>query len=219
MRKVFKHYPVESVVLSSEDTPSGRYYILPDGSRFKSVTTLLGERTDKSGLVAWREKVGEEEANRISRIAADRGTKVHNCAELHLKNDDTYLIKTNPFVLDSFKSLGDMLDKHVDDIIAIELPLYSKLLKTAGRTDLIAYYDGILSVIDFKTSKKLKEEKWIENYFIQATCYAMMFMQLYSIEIEQIVIMIAVDDEPVQIFIKKVKDYIPKVIELFINYN
>jgi hypothetical protein len=189
--------------------------VLPSGEKFKSVTTVLSQKLDKSGLVAWRKRVGEAEADRISAMAAARGTVIHRMAELYLRNDPLYLRGTTPFNADTFKSVAKILDKHVDDIYGLELPLFNRTLKTAGRTDAVAHWDGIPSIIDFKTSLRLKEEKWITGYFLQSTCYALMFSFMYKVPITQFVIVIAADHEPVQIFRKDIGPYVNKVIELF----
>jgi genome maintenance exonuclease 1 len=107
------------------------------------------------------------------------------------------------------------LDEHVNNIHALEIPLYSHHLKVAGRVDCIAEYDGQLSIIDFKTSSKLKEESWIKGYFMQCSAYAVMYEERTGIPVSQIVIMIAVDSEHPQVFIKKRNDYIKD----FISYR
>lgn len=193
-----------------------RYYVLPDGRKFKSVTTILGEKQDKTALLEWRKRVGEAEANKISTQAANRGTAVHSLAERYVLNDANYLAGAMPVNADSFRVIRPVLDKHVDNILGIELPLYSTALRAAGRTDLVATYDDVTSIIDFKTSKKLKKDEWIQNYFVQATVYSMMFEWIYRIAVPRIVIVIAVDHEPeAQVFIKDRGDYVDEVLRLF----
>jgi len=215
IRKIFKHNLVPEVDLTTENTENGRFYVLPDGSRFRSVTTVLSEKLDKTALIEWRNRVGHEQANKISTQAARRGTAVHTLAERYVRNEQNHLRDSMPSGIDSFNSLQPLLDKHVDNILGIELPLYSVVLKTAGRCDLIAEFDGVPSVIDFKTSRKLKKEEWIESYFLQTTVYSMMFEWIYKIAIPQIAIMIAVDHEEPQLFVKKRSEYVEKVIEIF----
>jgi len=190
-----------------------RHYLTPDGS-FPSVTTVLGSKMDKSGLDAWRKKVGDAEADKISHQAAVRGTAIHDMAEKYILGED-YRKGQMPINVMTFGALRDKLDKHITKIYGIEYPLWSATLNTAGRTDLIADFDGIPSIVDFKTSKRLKEEGYIESYFLQATCYALMANERLDMDIQQIAIMIAVDHEPAQIFVKKVSDYRAKVIALF----
>jgi len=201
--------------LQSETTPAGRYYITPNGQRLPSVTTVLGRKLDKSGLLEWRARVGEEEANRISTQAAVRGTAIHSIAEKYLLNEETYPPKTMPANMSTFAGIQKLLDKHVDRIYAIEAPLYSLNLNAAGRTDCVATWDGVPSIIDFKTSRKLKKEEWIQSYFLQATAYSIMFEELTGVHIPQFVILVAVDYEDPQIFAKQTKIFTDEVIRIF----
>ena len=218
-RKIFKHELVQSIDLKTETINGCRYYVLPDGlTKLKSVTTILSEKTDKTALLEWRKKIGEEEANRISTQAARRGTAIHHLAENYVLNNEMAPIysKSMPVNIESFKPIAEHLDQHVDNILGVELALYSKALGCAGRTDMVAEYDDTISIIDFKTSKKLKKEEWIESYFLQATVYSMMFERLYKISVPQIVIIITVDNERApQVFIKERSNYVNKVLELF----
>jgi len=215
--KSFKHNFVPFTELCTENINGSRYYVLPDGvTKLKSVTTIIGEKTDKTALLEWKKKVGEAEANRISNQAARRGTSVHAIAERYLLNEENFKGNEMPANVDTFMNhFKPLLDDHVDNILGIELPLYSKSLKCAGRTDLIAEYDGKLSVIDFKTSRKPKKEEWIENYFIQSTVYSMMFEWTYKFAVPQIAILIAVDDDVPQTFVMDRNKYVNRVLEIF----
>ena len=215
MRKTFKYTPVTKIELTSEIIDGKRWYTIPGGTKVKSVTTILSEKLDKTGLIEWRNKVGEEEANKISTQAARRGTAIHGIAERYVLNEENYTSGEMPVNIDTFNKIRPILDQHVDNIIGVEFPLYSKLYKAAGRTDLIAEYNGITSIIDFKTSRKNKKEEWIESYFLQTTIYALMFEQLYKIPTPQIVIIIAVDHELPQIYVCKKEKYIDRVLEIF----
>jgi ATP-dependent exoDNAse (exonuclease V) beta subunit len=216
MRKNFNHQLVTPILLETETIEGQRHYVLPDGiTKLKSVTTLLGEKLDKTALLEWRKKVGEEEAQRISNQAARRGTAIHGIAERYLLNESNYSKGEMPINVESFLPIKKALDDHVDNILGIELALYSKALGCAGRTDLVAEYDGKLSIIDFKTSRKLKEENWIESYFLQSTIYSMMFQRLYNMEVGQIVIMITVDHEKEpQLFVRDRCLYVDRVLEV-----
>lgn len=215
LRKIFKHNLVPEVEIDTTSIDGKRYYVLPNGEKFRSVTTVLSDALDKTALLEWRKKVGEEEAQKISTQAARRGTAVHSLAERYVLNEENYLRGAMPSGIDAFKSLQTLIDKHVDNILGIELPLYSVALKTAGRCDLIAEFDGVPSIIDFKTSRRLKKEEWIESYFLQTTVYSMMFEQMYKIKIPQIAIMITVDHEEPQLFVKDRGDYVNRVIDIF----
>jgi genome maintenance exonuclease 1 len=215
MRKTFKHNLVPEIDINTTTIDGKRYYVLPNGEKFRSVTTVLDGAMDKTALHEWRKRVGHEEAQKISTQAARRGTAVHSIAERYVLNEENYLRGAMPSGIDAFKGVQTLLDKHVDNILGIELPLYSVALKTAGRCDLIAEFDGVPSVIDFKTSRKLKKEEWIESYFLQTTVYSMMFEWIYKIKIPQIAILIAVDHEPPQLFVKDRGQYVDRVIDIF----
>lgn len=215
--KKFKHNFVPFVELSTETIDGKRHYVLPDGvTKLKSVTTIISEKSDKTALLEWRKRVGDEEANRISTQAARRGTSIHKIAERYVLNEENIYVDQMPINIETFKPIKETLDKHVDNILGIELPLYSKSLGCAGRTDLVAEYNGKLSIIDFKTSRKPKKEEWIENYFIQSTVYSMMFEWTYKIAVPQIAIIITVDDEKTpQTFVMERSKYVDKVLEVF----
>jgi genome maintenance exonuclease 1 len=215
--KKFKHNFVPFVELTTETIDGKRHYVLPDGvTKLKSVTTIISEKSDKTALYVWRKRVGDEEANRISTQAARRGTSIHKIAERYVLNEENIFKDEMPINVETFKSIRNILDNHVDNILGVELPLYSKALKCAGRTDLVAEYDGRLSIIDFKTSRKPKKEEWIENYFIQSTVYSMMFEWTYKFSVPQIAIIIAVDDEKTpQTFVMERSKYVERVLEVF----
>lgn len=191
-----------------------RHYQTPAGT-FKSVTTILGEKLDKSGLLAWKERVGEEEAAKVSTQAARRGTAIHNLAEAYLMNDENWKKGAMPVNLDTFSRIRPILDLNVGSIYGIEIPLYSWRLKAAGTCDLLAGFRGINSVVDFKTSKRIKKEEDIEGYFIQAACYSIMAEELTYLKFPQIVIIMSVDNEESLVFIKQRDDYVDRVLEIF----
>ena len=171
---MFKHETLERVKLKRVDSPEGRRYCTPEGKSYKSVTTLLSEN-EPSGLIEWRKRVGEEEANRVTNKATTRGTKIHAMCEDYIQSQQT--VDPNeimPIDTMMFKQIKEVLDSKVNNIRAIECPLYSNHLKVAGRCDLIAEYDGVQAIIDYKTSKSMKREDWIQNYFKQAALYSYM---------------------------------------------
>lgn len=194
-----------------------RFYEVPGGNRYPSVTTVLSSLT-KEGIKEWEEKVGKEEADRIRKKATTHGTAVHALAESYLKNENVDITSVAPTVYSAFRNIVPFL-KDIDTIYGIETPLYSHRLKTAGRTDLICSFKSLGTILDFKTSRKEKKEEWIENYFIQATAYSLMAYEMYDIKLKQIAIVIAVEDSPPQLFVKLVDQFIPKTLALFNTYH
>ena len=209
----FKHVGCDiDYDLTTETINGKRFYVTPGGNKYPSVTTITSQY-NKQSIMEWRKRVGEEEANRISSKAAGRGTRVHTMCENYLNNQEDYLQKQMPDAIVMFKTLQPLLNEYVNNIHALEVPLYSDYLRTAGRVDCIAEFDGAISVIDFKTSSKPKEDKWIENYYMQCSAYAVMFEERTGIPVSRIVVMIAVDGEKAQIFVKKRNDYIDEFIK------
>lgn len=203
MRKTFTHNPVDLGYddLIAETTETGRVYYCPDGSSFNSVTTVL-KVLSEDAIQAWRKRVGPDVANQIGVRAANRGTAVHSIIERYLNNEEDYAKDVMPDVLQSFTDLQPILDERLTEIRALEAPLYSTHLKLAGRVDCVGVFDGKLSIVDFKTSRKLKKRDWITNYFAQEAAYAIMWEERTRMPITQLVTLITVDNEQPQVFIE-----------------
>ena len=214
-RKLFEHQLLPNIDLPRVEIDGKRYYQLPDGSLAKSVTTAIGDSMDKKHLYEWRARVGEEEANKIANQAAVRGTALHSICEAYLMNELNYPKGTVPFNMFSFKQLRPYIDANINKVYGIEHRLYSTKLKAAGTADCICEWNNIPTIVDFKTSKKLKKEEWIQNYYLQATTYAMMVEELFNIHVPQFAIMITVDHENPQIFVKEKAPYVDRVLEIF----
>lgn len=186
--------------------PYGRGYVVSEDATYPSITTVLGALS-KEHLDEWRKQVGDEVADDISRRAAEKGTAVHELCENYINGSEIILSNYSPLEQTSFLKIKEVLDKKVDKIVCQEVALFSDKHKVAGRVDLIAEYDNILSIIDFKTSNSPKQKDWIKNYFIQETAYCLMFYEMTGILIKQIVTIITVDFDEPQIFIENPMDY------------
>lgn len=215
---LFVHEPFEFHKLKRIDTPAGRRYCTPAGAVYPSVTTVLSAMKDQSGLKAWRERVGE--AKKIGAQAATRGTHMHRMCEEYLLNHpvgpDPHPLGLNRAM---FESIRPILDAHVTKVHGIEFPVYSDRLQTAGTVDFFCEFDGKKTVLDFKTSTRAKREEWIESYFIQATIYAMCLWEVYGIKVEQIAILVAVEHDEPQLFVKDPGEYISRAIRMFKDYH
>ena len=182
-----------------------RYYLTPDGNYYPSITSILSQQ-ENLGLEAWKERVGEKEAKRISKESARIGTAVHQLAEYYLSNIQVKLDKEEKIIIDTFNRLRFLLG-NINNIVGLEIPLFSDLLRVAGTCDCIAEYNGKLSIIDFKTSRKPKKEDWIDDYYMQTFAYKLMFEEMTGVEIQQIVILVACTESfDVQVFKKPAKD-------------
>lgn len=202
--------------LTSQTFPDGkRYYVTPAGNKLPSVTTVIGAQK-KASIMAWRKRVGEEAANKISKQASSRGTNVHTLCERYLNNDK--LGDIMPDAKEMFRSLVPLLDR-IDNIHYQEQALWSEQLGLAGRVDCIGEFDGVLSVIDFKTSKRIKQRDDILDYFWQETAYALMYEELVGEPINQLVTIMAIDNEPPGLFIEKTEDHIDGLVQAIEFYR
>jgi genome maintenance exonuclease 1 len=211
--KTFNHINQDHYLinLKREEHNGKRYYISPNGKKLPSVTTFLSHFKGDS-LAKWRKKVGEEEANKISKRASSRGTKFHSLMESYITNQKGFLNEQDvmPDMQHAFLDMRPVVDR-IDNVHYVETMLYSETLGLAGQVDCIAEFDGVPSVIDFKTSLKLKKEEWILSYFEQCTCYSLMYEEMTGIKAKQIVVLISVDHEQPQVFVKQRGDYVPEL--------
>jgi ATP-dependent exoDNAse (exonuclease V) beta subunit len=219
--KIFNHVklPQLDFDLKAETTDSGRLYATPTGEKYKSITTVLGNH-NKQAIMEWRERIGAEEANKISTKAATRGTKVHKICEDYINNatNEFRLQTMMPDLKEMFFKIKPIIDEKLGDVYAQEQALYSHQLKIAGRVDLIGMWNGKLSVIDFKTSAKQKEESYIQNYFMQCTAYALMFSELTGMWIDDIVVLIATGEGEAQLFERQIHDYRKPLMQYIDKY-
>jgi len=172
-------------------TPAGRKYVGEDDNPVPSVTTILSETGDKTALIAWRKRVGEAEAQRISTESAGLGTKVHNALEKYILQEE-YEIKGNNLIsIMAKRMLDSMINEgfaHVDELWGTEVGLIAKGLY-AGTSDAIGLHNGEPAIIDFKTAKKIKKREWIEDYFMQGAAYALAHNEMFGTDIKKIAIL------------------------------
>ena len=204
--------------LYCETTPTGRFYYPPTGEKYPSVTTVLAVQ-DKSGLDEWKTRVGEEEAKKIGFRATTRGTEVHLIAEEYIDNKVDYTKGKMPINVAMFNQIKSLLDNNLDNIWFQEAPLYSHFIRVAGRVDLIAEWQGKLSIIDFKTSRKLKKQEWIKGYFMQESFYAVAFEERVGKPISQLVTVVMTDENIPQVFVEKRDNHIHDFIALRKKYT
>jgi genome maintenance exonuclease 1 len=204
--------------LSSETLPSGkRFYTLPDGQKVPSITTILSY-FKKDIIQEWRKRVGEEQANKVSKRASSRGTNVHKLCEDYLNNVPNFSRSAFPDALEMFNSIKPILN-NINNIHYQECPLYSLQLGVAGRVDCIGEYNGVLSVIDFKTSSKIKTVDMIEDYFKQEAFYALAYEELIGQPINQLVTIMAVENEKPLVFIERTDQWIEPLVKTVTEYK
>jgi hypothetical protein len=190
---MFNHIDIELPQLERETIDGVRFYKVPDEEellRLVSITSVTSH-FNKEIFINWRKKVGEEEADRVTKAATSRGTDMHSLTEHYLKNKE--LPEVQPLSDFLFKISKSELNR-INNIYALEGSLYSKQLGIAGTVDCIAEYNGELAIIDFKTSKKPKPREWIEHYFVQCMAYGCMLYELTGLSVKKLVIIMACEN-------------------------
>ena len=202
--------------LERAEHADGRRYVTLDGNAYPSVTTVLGIMGEEK-LAAWKKKVGEEKAKQIGTQAANRGTAVHNIIEKYLHNEDTSDFL--PHIQQSLKNLKPIIDKYVTKVFATECPLYSDHLKLAGTCDAIVEWEGVPTIVDWKTSRRPKKKADIPNYFCQLSAYAVMWEERTGMPVSNTRIVMDVDNFHPVMYKEKRDDWIDLMIETRDEYN
>ena len=213
---VFDHVELDLQPLEREHIDGVRYYKIPDEEeliKMVSITSVTSHY-NKEIFINWRKKVGNEEADRVTKAATARGTDMHTLTEHYLKNEE--LPEVRPISDFLFKIAKGKLNK-INNIYALEGPLYSKELGIAGTVDCIAEYDGELAIIDFKTSKKPKPRDWIEHYFVQCMAYGCMLYEMKGISVKKLVIIMACENGECVIYEERDKAKYIKLLGEYIN--
>jgi len=216
---MFDHVDLNLSPLEREHIDGVRYYKIPNEDELVKMVSITSVTShfNKDIFINWRKKVGNKEADRITKAATSRGTDMHTLTEHYLKNDD--LPTVQPISDFLFKIAKTELNK-INNIYALEGPLYSKQLGVAGTVDCIAEYNGELAIIDFKTSKKPKPRDWIEHYFVQCMAYGCMLYEMRDIPIKKLVIIMACENGECKVYeeydkakyIRLLQQYITKFV-------
>ena len=222
--KLFKHIgdlnPIDLVSQTDKETGK-RVYVTPSGNKYPSVTTVIGSNKKKmQAIMRWRKRVGEKEANRVSAQATGRGTKYHSIVEDYFNNElDLKKFRSAPLPVLMFQHSRSTLDR-INNIYFQEVALYSDRLELAGRVDCIAEFDGVLSIIDFKTSAKEKTDERLYDYFVQETAYACMLQENYGLTVKQLVTIVACENGETQVVVHPPKkEFFMKLMSYIDEYQ
>jgi len=218
---IFNHLGLRPIELSTVTIDGKRYYVTPEGNKYPSVTTVIGSNAKKqAGIARWRAKVGKEKAQAVSNRAAGRGTRYHKLVEDYINNElDESKYRDQPLPWLMFHSSKHVLDR-INKVYLQEAALYSDLLRIAGRVDCIAEYDGVLSIIDFKTSAEQKKEAWLYDYYVQECAYACMLQERYQLSVKQLVTIVACENSDVQVsVVEPKKEYFLRLQEYIQEYE
>ena len=199
-----------------------RYYKIDGALSYPSVTSVISFVSRKK-FADWRARVGEEEANRKTKHATTRGTRLHRVFEEYLMNGDyKSLDEYNvPLINLMFNTAKSTLDQRLDNIYQQETNMYSSRLCLAGTVDLICEVDGELAIVDFKTSEKTKPEEWLEDYFVQLSAYWAMFSERTGVVPKKLVVILVAENGDVQIverrnimdYLKTLRNYVSQFIQ------
>ena len=205
--------------LEQRNLATGRVYaVVGTDLVYPSITRILGAKP-KPHLAAWRKRVGDDEAKRISQAASGRGTKLHSLAERYLGNED--LDTVEPHVMELWRYLRPWLDAHITGVYAQEVDLYSDKLMVAGRTDLVADVDGVPSIVDFKQANKPKKASYIQDYYLQGTFYALALYERTGMKCKQVLFPIT-SPEGTQVFVTKPAEHydelLARIEEFYASY-
>ena len=212
----FNHIDLDLQPLEREHIDGVRYYKIPNEEELIKMVSITSVTShfNKEIFVNWRKKVGNEEADCITKAATGRGTDMHTLTEHYLKNED--LPEVRPISDFLFKIAKGHLNK-INNIYALEGPLYSRELGIAGTVDCIAEYNGELAIIDFKTSKKPKPRDWVEHYFVQCMAYGCMLYEMKGIPVKKLVIIMACENGECVIYEEYDKAKYIKLLSKYIN--
>ena len=217
---MFNHVDLDLTPLEREHIDGVRYYKIPDEEELLKLVSItsITSHFNKEIFINWRKKVGNEEADRITKAATIRGTDMHTLTEHYLKNDEK--LPTVPPISEFLFKIAKSKINLINNIYALEGPLYSKQLGITGTVDCIAEYNGELAIIDFKTSKKPKPREWIEHYFVQCMAYGCMLYELTGLTVKKLVIIMACENGECVVYeendkakyIKLLSEYIRKFV-------
>ena len=212
---------INPIVMDAKMVEGRRLYATPSGHNYPSITTVISNNpAKKAGIAKWRARIGNAKADAICKRSTTRGTTYRSIVEDYFNNSldiDSY--KDSPLPVVMFNSSKHVLDR-INNIFLQEAALYSDHLEIAGRVDCIAEFDGVLSIIDFKTAAEPKKEAYLYDYYIQETAYACCLQEIYGITVKQLVTIVACENGETQVkVIPPKKEFLLTLIQYIDQYK
>ena len=212
---------IDPIAMNAKMVEGRRLYATPSGRNYPSITTVISNNpAKKAGIAKWRARIGNAKADAICKRSTTRGTTYHSIVEDYFNNNldiDSY--KDSPLPVVMFNTSKCVLDR-INNIFLQEAALYSDHLEIAGRVDCIAEFDGVLSIIDFKTAAEPKKEAYLYDYYIQETAYACCLQEIYGITVKQLVTIVACENGETQVkVIPPKKEFLLTLIQYIDQYK
>ena len=212
---------IDPIAMNAKMVEGRRLYATPSGHNYPSITTVISNNpAKKAGIAKWRARIGNAKADAICKRSTTRGTTYHSIVEDYFNNNldiDSY--KDSPLPVVMFNTSKCVLDR-INNIFLQEAALYSDHLEIAGRVDCIAEFDGVLSIIDFKTAAEPKKEAYLYDYYIQETAYACCLQEIYGITVKQLVTIVACENGETQVkVIPPKKEFLLTLIQYIDQYK
>ena len=189
-----------------------------DGQKVTRITQILNSHQNE-GLISWRQRMGEYAANLEMKRGLERGNSVHKISEAYLKNELRVGQYTNEILgYGMFETLKPYLNR-ISEIRAIEAPVYHKGFNVAGTADIIANFDGVLSIIDLKTSKMPKRFEWCKKYFLQECFYSLAIEDMTKVPISTLIALEVSENGVVQVLKQDRDSWINELESIIADYN
>lgn len=218
--RLFRHEIIELPKCVLENSTGPHIYITPSGKKLRSVTTMLSKtkpRKDKKQLSEWRDKVGNAVADYIMKTAAIIGTETHKLNEYYI-NMERYPSNYSLLSYAHHRKFVPFIKK-IKNVFGVEPKLFSEEMGLAGTADLVAEYDGKISIIDYKTKRSKQRKEWMHDYFIQTTAYAKMWQELTGKPIEQLVILVSSEQNTIQEFTSAPETFYNTLTQRIMKFN
>ena len=181
------------------NTDHGRFYKTPQGKVYPSSTTIV-HLLNKKAIEQWEASIGKQQAEQIKQKAAENGSRWHKLMEDTLEYGKQTLSYVDKFYRAYAKIYKEIFPR-IGHVYAVERRMYSDELEVAGTADLIAEYDGVCSIVDWKTTSRYKSANDVTSYWCQLASYVVMAKERLDLDVKQIVLVF--NDNDVSIYTLK----------------
>lgn len=186
----------------------GRVYKIRNNVEYPSITTIVNQTKDRSKIEQWKDDIGKDVANWIMLESMRIGTSVHEIIEKFFKNGNCDTSRYPLLAVAHFENIKPYLNNISAKFN--EINVFSDKLKIAGTCDCAGFYQGVPSIIDFKTASRAIED-YIHDYFLQTTAYSLMVEERLGFRTSQIVVIMSGKDNTRNVWTKDPIDYVDEL--------